>query len=98
MRPGRLTPENLLRSKGLRSYRPRFNEAGAINPGKPSPRPNSARPDAPGFNEAGAINPGKPASDTGPGPRSRSFNEAGAINPGKPAPSSSVSRPEAQLQ
>ena len=58
MRPGQLTPENCLvgtlRSRGRR----RFNEAGAINPGKPRRR-NSTRPSIRRFNEAGAINPGK---------------------------------------
>ena len=35
MRPGRLTPENLGIPRPKGGENPRFNEAGAINPGKP---------------------------------------------------------------
>ena len=59
MRPGRLTPENSWPSKTLPLRCFSFNEAGAINPGKPAIAPRAA-PIGIGFNEAGAINPGKP--------------------------------------
>ena len=38
MRPGRLTPENLGRPPVERRNHACFNEAGAINPGKPTER------------------------------------------------------------
>ena len=84
MRPGQLTPENrseastLLRTSGWR-----FNEAGAINPGKRKERLDMRR-QASCFNEAGAINPGKQSQDDVPRISGFGFNEAGAINPGKP--------------
>ena len=59
MRPGRLTPENGPGLSGLSSPSPGFNEAGAINPGKPRRR-MSLRGSPRRFNEAGAISPGKP--------------------------------------
>ena len=52
MRPGQLTPENAAACRTEVPAPTGFNEAGAINPGKP-PRHFSR------FNEAGAINPGK---------------------------------------
>ena len=41
----------------------RFNEAGAINPGKPC-RSLKPKGETKCFNEAGAINPGKPPEIT----------------------------------
>ena len=59
MRPGRLTPENLLQ-RGIRIHRHMpFNEAGAINPGKPFGKCGRNPIYRDPFNEAGAINPGK---------------------------------------
>ena len=60
MRPGRLTPENLNQRRFDQRRRPRFNEAGAINPGKPRSSNFRRRGRLQCFNEAGAINPGKP--------------------------------------
>ena len=84
MRPGQLTPENFspVRHWWRRAWR-RFNEAGAINPGKRperSPRSGRVRP--------ASMRPGQLTPENAPGPRLRSgravgFNEAGAINPGK---------------
>ena len=84
MRPAQLTPENPGRRRRGGS-RPRcFNEAGAINAGKPAAGSPGAWRRSSGFNEAGAINAGK--RDAGRenhyGPEG--FNEAGAINAGKP--------------
>ena len=62
MRPGRLTPENLEGKAGTLRWCAGFNEAGAINPGKPTYSMHKAEYDRDGFNEAGAINPGKPSS------------------------------------
>ena len=58
MRPGRLTPENSLILIIVIRKRIGFNEAGAINPGKPARDVTTSRLPI-GFNEAGAINPGK---------------------------------------
>ena len=58
MRPGQLTPENLGYKQRWLGLHFCFNEAGAINPGKP----NTITDPSTGivsFNEAGAINPGK---------------------------------------
>ena len=85
MRPGRLTPENRTGGRNRAIRISRFNEAGAINPGKPSKNRPLRNRNRKCFNEAGAINPGKPTWK-----KSLSitlilgFNEAGAINPGKP--------------
>ena len=59
MRPGRLTPENLSTAQPSSIKATSFNEAGAINPGKPK-FGSSSDSDLGCFNEAGAINPGKP--------------------------------------
>ena len=82
MRPGQLTPENVRKRSGLKFKWNRFNEAGAINPGKRldlDPYDNeftaSMRP--------GQLTPENAAALGGPPPECRSFNEAGAINPGK---------------
>ena len=83
MRPGQLTPENIEDMALIRRYHRCFNEAGAINPGKPG-APRRGRIPCRRFNEAGAINPGKPNPPSPRSARMRSFNEAGAINPGKP--------------
>ena len=83
MRPGRLTPENQGHVRPEKSVLLSFNEAGAINPGKPS-RASDFRWRKDRFNEAGAINPGKPNSLTSNISCCWGFNEAGAINPGKP--------------
>ena len=83
MRPGQLTPENVKNSPRPNSARDGFNEAGAINPGKPRVISISV-PFSASFNEAGAINPGKPGTAAGGGLLVWGFNEAGAINPGKP--------------
>ena len=82
MRPGQLTPENACVRHGIRRNRNRFNEAGAINPGKQESSRASFRK-ACCFNEAGAINPGKLLRAIPSGCGFRRFNEAGAINPGK---------------
>ena len=83
MRPGQLTPENSPAPFSRAARRGRFNEAGAINPGKPrtgsaqllGPRMASMRP--------GQLTPENPNSDRQPTVTRRCFNEAGAINPGK---------------
>ena len=82
MRPGQLTPENLAQPWRRYQAHSRFNEAGAINPGKPT-RTKVKVISSNGFNEAGAINPGKPVHRTGGFRSGDGFNEAGAINPGK---------------
>ena len=66
-----------------------FNEAGAIEPRKPSTPWSKATSTWP-FNEAGAIEPRKPSlSCAALAPSPTSFNEAGAIEPRKrPGPSS----------
>ena len=65
MRPGRLTPENLARHNNRAISLPIcFNEAGAINPGKPCSKAFILKSELKSFNEAGAINPGKPSRQT----------------------------------
>ena len=84
MRPAQLTPENSRNSWRNRRRSMRFNEAGAINAGKPrevqdrlavalmaSMRPAQLTPENP------------PWTRRTLGRRSRGFNEAGAINAGK---------------
>ena len=82
MRPGQLTPENRRDPCVVGRDVRRFNEAGAINPGKPRTC-KCLRTWCISFNEAGAINPGKRPPRTPHGPPASGFNEAGAINPGK---------------
>ena len=83
MRPAQLTPENRIRTKmGAEKLR-RFNEAGAINAGKPSESSTSSTIVG-RFNEAGAINAGKRRPRPPRSTRRACFNEAGAINAGKP--------------
>ena len=85
MRPGRLTPENPSGRWAKSGRRTCFNEAGAINPGKPrislyhffnilfaSMRPGRLTPENRWERECR-------------GSRTLCFNEAGAINPGKPS-------------
>ena len=60
-----------------------FNEAGAINPGKPERLAGEAR-----RQNVASMRPGQLTPENGPGSsgflcRFGSFNEAGAINPGK---------------
>ena len=61
MRPGQLTPENGSAGDMFNPSRKshRFNEAGAINPGKLRLYGADCACIKAGFNEAGAINPGK---------------------------------------
>ena len=62
----------------------RFNEAGAINPGKPPGRAEDQREDEGASMRPGRLTP-ENASESGiEALRSAGFNEAGAINPGKP--------------
>ena len=63
-------------------FRIGFNEAGAINAGKPHGPARRRRPGR-GFNEAGAINAGKQATRPHSQDHEACFNEAGAINAGK---------------
>ena len=60
MRPGQLTPENFGFIRVWNASGKRFNEAGAINPGKRCLL-HTLFSGISSFNEAGAINPGKPA-------------------------------------
>ena len=74
-----------------------FNEAGAINPGKPHlPRSCCGREYR--FNEAGAINPGKRGAEIPIREDQCRFNEAGAINPGKRSIAKSTSFLKIPLQ
>ena len=82
MRPAQLTPENAVRGPLRRDQARRFNEAGAINAGKPTTR-KAGRRTAFRFNEAGAINAGKLRRGVRRYRRCGRFNEAGAINAGK---------------
>ena len=74
------------RSRGRRTPRSgcaRFNEAGALCPGK-GPPPTLFREGADRcFNEAGALCPGKGIPPTVSAPPAPGFNEAGALCPGK---------------
>ena len=84
MRPGRLTPENHRMAPSLRPVSLRFNEAGAINPGKPS-KPM----DVPTNELLASMRPGRLTPENlnfleGRREYRERFNEAGAINPGKP--------------
>ena len=58
MRPAQLTPENTIVFFAKHSIAPCFNEAGAINAGKPGSAAWTSS-GVLGFNEAGAINAGK---------------------------------------
>ena len=59
MRPAQLTPENAGGHVGFRQVKGCFNEAGAINAGKPFGFRVGVRLNSRRFNEAGAINAGK---------------------------------------
>ena len=75
------------RKKGARRARVepprgRFNEAGALCPGKRACFTNTGK-EREGFNEAGALCPGKRTRRADQGRRAARFNEAGALCPGK---------------
>ena len=98
MRPGQLTPENARRPSLRCGKAARFNEAGAINPGKPANFSGALR-FLESFNEAGAINPGKrPKEVIRVAQGLMAFNEAGAINPGKRGAPAQRGRPHGRLQ
>ena len=83
MRPGQLTPENLRTHPAAFGRLNRFNEAGAINPGKLD---MLAIADA--AEGRASMRPGQLTPENGMDWRmmdkeARRFNEAGAINPGK---------------
>ena len=81
MRPGRLTPENLAHDEMEGDGTDGFNEAGAINPGKPDP-PRLPVMGHSSFNEAGAINPGKPIFQV----RQKNFCWTASMRPGRLTP------------
>ena len=98
MRPGRLTPENAELDAVANTGQTGFNEAGAINPGKPR-MPLLYRT----FDLVASMRPGRltPENPYRAGFMARTktgFNEAGAINPGKPSPCSAVAPVKVSLQ
>ena len=63
MRPGHCAPERERGRATLQGRAGRFNEAGALCPGKSRPPDLPRRSPAPRFNEAGALCPGKRSDD-----------------------------------
>ena len=86
MRPGQLTPENRSGEKvsNERCAESRFNEAGAINPGKQQQGGELVIPIGSASMRPGQLTPENAASAAACSRFRARFNEAGAINPGKP--------------
>ena len=84
MRPGRLTPENLVNFSFFAFFFKSFNEAGAINPGKPPPSVSSNSTAISASMRPGRLTPENPITIRAVLKNAARFNEAGAINPGKP--------------
>ena len=83
MRPGQLTPENLKWVINIDLRCVRFNEAGAINPGKRFLPRRPLRQKLRASMRPGQLTPENRATAGCTARRSGGFNEAGAINPGK---------------
>ena len=90
MRPGQLTPENRVHRRGHLASLLRFNEAGAINPGKLSGQGFCGNLRSARFNEAGAINPGKPEGRF----RADQDGERASMRPGQLTPENLAMRIE----
>ena len=84
MRPGQLTPENGTWRGESNAFDASFNEAGAINPGKPVGSWQFSTTDQGASMRPGQLTPENPPCIRRDRSSTSRFNEAGAINPGKP--------------
>ena len=98
MRPGRLTPENRDKSDAQRIIAESFNEAGAINPGKPVKKWVGRAGTVAASMRPGRLTPENRAPRRSRRPPCAGFNEAGAINPGKPSLAKEILREALALQ